>query len=100
MAGSTCSRRIGEQQVFPPFHLLPSNGPTHYIEETYQQEHYMRAHEIMNLKDHVADLDCIISILNSEGEWELADDLIKISKSFEEVVEKLRSLAANDNYNI
>ena len=47
----------------------------------------MRAHEIMNLKDHVADLDCIISILNSEGEWELADDLIKISKSFEEVVE-------------
>ena len=54
----------------------------------------------MNLKDHVADLDCIISILNSEGEWELADDLIKISKSFEEVVEKLRTLAANDNYNI
>ena len=54
----------------------------------------------MNLNDHVADLDCIISILNSEGEWELADDLIKISKSFEEVVEKLRTLAANDNYNI
>lgn len=60
----------------------------------------LRAHEIMNLNDHVADLDCIISILNNEGEWELADDLIKISKSFEEVVEKLRSLAANDNYNI
>ena len=64
------------------------------------KEFKLRAHEIMNLKDHVADLDCIISILNSEGEWELADDLIKISKSFEEVVEKLRSLAANDNYNI
>ena len=60
----------------------------------------MKAYEIMNLKDQVADLDYIISILTCEGEWELADDLVKISKSFEEVVEKLRSVTANDNYNI
>ena len=75
-------------------------GLTHYIAETYQQENYMKAYEIMNLKDQVADLDYIISILTCEGEWELADDLVKISKSFEEVVEKLRSVTANDNYNI
>ena len=60
----------------------------------------MKAYEIMDLKDRIGDMDYIISILQNEDEWQLADDLIKISKSFEEVVEKLRSVAANDNYNI
>ncbi len=60
----------------------------------------MKAYEIMDLKDRIGDMDYIISILQNEDEWALADDLIKISKSFEEVVEKLRSVAANDNYNI
>ncbi len=80
--------------------LLPSNGSTHYIAETYQQRYNMKAYEIMNLKDQIGDMDYIITVLNNEGEWELANDLVKISKSFEEVVEKLRSVVANDNYNI
>lgn len=60
----------------------------------------MNAYEIMNMKDQIGDMDYIITVLNNAGEWELASDLIKISKSFEEVVEKLRSVVANDNYNI
>ena len=60
----------------------------------------MKTYEIMNLKDQIGDMDYIITVLNNEGEWELANDLVKISKSFEEVVEKLRAVAANDNYNI
>ena len=60
----------------------------------------MNAYEIMNIKDQIGDMDYIITVLNNAGEWELANDLVKISKSFEEVVEKLRSVVANDNYNI
>lgn len=86
-----------------PSNSLPSNGPNPLHQRNLSAEAKdieLKAHEIMNLKDQVADLDYIISILTNEGEWELADDLIKISKSFEEVVEKLRSVAANDNYSI
>ena len=36
----------------------------------------MKAYEIMNLKDQIADLDYIIAILNGDGFYELADDLI------------------------
>tara|TARA_B100000963_G_scaffold10534_1_gene8204 strand:+ start:1022 stop:1195 length:174 start_codon:yes stop_codon:yes gene_type:complete len=56
----------------------------------------MKAHEIMNMNDQIADMDMVATILQHEGYFELADDVIKASKGFEELVQKLRSVVAND----
>ena len=56
----------------------------------------MKAHELMNFNDQIADMDLIVTILQSEGYYELADDVIRASKGFEELVQKLRSVVAND----
>ena len=56
----------------------------------------MKAHEIMTFNDQIADMDMIASILQHEGYYELADDVIKASKGFEDLVSRLRLVVAND----
>ena len=56
--------------------------------ETYEQEYNMKAHELMNFNDQIADMDLIVTILQSEEHYELADDVIKASKGFEELVQE------------
>ena len=51
---------------------------------------------MMNFNDQIADMDMIATILQTEGYYELADDVIKATKGFEELVQKLRSVVAND----
>ena len=56
----------------------------------------MKAHEIMTFNDQIADMDMVATILQHEGYYELADDVIKASKGFEDLVSRLRLVVAND----
>lgn len=56
----------------------------------------MKAQDLMTFNDQIADMDMVATILQNEGYYEIADEVIKASKGFEELVQKLRSVAAND----
>lgn len=56
----------------------------------------MKAHERMNYEDKVRCLINVTDLLRFDGYFAEAQDLDEVTDTMEELIERLRSLAAND----